>query len=67
MKVARIKPRWLNMRDTARYLGMAYGTLTNQRWDGTFPLQARIRGGKPYYELEELDKLMDETPRENGV
>lgn len=67
LKVAKIKPRLLGLQATALYLDMAYRTLTNQRSLGTFPLQAVMRGGKPFYLVEELDQLIDEMPREIGV
>jgi predicted DNA-binding transcriptional regulator AlpA len=62
LKVARIRPRLLNMRDTAAYCGLAYNTLKNRRSAGTFPVLARIQGGKPYWLIEELDQYIDQLP-----
>jgi predicted DNA-binding transcriptional regulator AlpA len=63
LKLAKIRPRVLNMADAARYVGMAYNTLKNQRSNNTFPVQARIRGGKPFWLIEELDEYIDSLPR----
>jgi predicted DNA-binding transcriptional regulator AlpA len=63
LKVAKIRPRLLNMKDTARYMGLAYNTLKNRRSAGTFPVKPRILGGKPFWEIEELDELIDSSPK----
>lgn len=63
LKLAQIRPRLLNMRDAAQYCAMAYNTLKNKRSDETFPVQAVIRGGKPFWLIEELDEYLDSLPR----
>jgi predicted DNA-binding transcriptional regulator AlpA len=63
LKLAKIRPRLLNMRDAAQYVGLAYNTLKNQRSNGSFPVKARIQGGKPYWLIEELDRYVDSLPR----
>ncbi len=62
LEVARIRPRLLNMRDAAAYCGLAYNTLKNRRSAGTFPVPARIQGGKPFWELDKLDTYIDGLP-----
>lgn len=64
LKVAKIKPRLLNMADTARYLGMAYNTLKNKHSDGTAPVKAIYRNGKPFWLIEECDEHIDSLPRQ---
>jgi len=62
LEVALIRPRLLNMRDAASYCGLAYNTLKNRRSAGTFPVPARIQGGKPFWELDKLDAYIDGLP-----
>ncbi len=63
LEVARIRPLGLGMKDTARFLGIAYRTLTNRRENG-FPVKPRIIKGKPYWDLDELVEYYYSHPKE---
>lgn len=63
LKVAKIRPRLLCLKDTARYLGLSPQTLYNRGQNG-FPVKPVIRGGKPYWFLDECDEYAKSLPRE---
>ena len=64
-KVREIRPRLLCIRDAARYLGLAPKTLRNRLSDKDkpFPVRPRYYGGKPLFEVRELDAFIDALER----
>ncbi len=61
VKVETIRPRLVSIADAALYLGLAPKTLRNRLSDkeNPFPVKPRYYGGKPLFEVSELDALID--------
>ena len=64
-KVQEIRPRLLCVKDAAKYLGLATKTLRNRLSDKIkpFPVRPRYYGGKPLFEVKELDDFIDSLAR----
>ena len=61
-KVETVRPRLLSVRDAAKYLGLAEKTLRNRmgpKAKKPFPVRPKYYGGKPLFELKDLDKFAD--------
>jgi hypothetical protein len=65
IKTGAIRPRLLSIADAALYLGLAPKTLRNRLSDkkDPFPVKPRYYGGKPLFEVSELDVWIDSLPR----
>ena len=65
VKVEKIQPRLLCITDAALYLGLAPKTLRNRLSDkaNPFPVRPRYFGGKPLFEVSELDAFIDSLDR----
>ena len=63
VRTQKIKTRLLNLKDTAAYVGLAPKTVRNRLSEGTFPVKPRYYGGKPLFEVSELDDWIDSLPR----
>jgi len=63
--VETIRPRLLSIADAAMYLGIAVKTLRNRLSDKgkPFPVRPRYYGGKPLFEIAELDALIESLER----
>jgi hypothetical protein len=61
VQVEAIRPRLVSIADAAQYLGLAPKTLRNRLSDkeNPFPVRPRYYGGKPLFELSELDTFID--------
>jgi hypothetical protein len=53
-EVLKLKPYFLNMADSAVFLGIAKKTLSNELSAGTFPIRPIYRGSKPLFPLHAL-------------
>lgn len=64
-KVEKIRPRLLCIADSARYIGLSPKTLRNRLSDkkNPFPVRPRYYGGKPLFEVSELDAFIDSLKR----
>lgn len=65
-KVDVIRPRLLSVSDAAKYLGLAPKTLRNRlgpKAQNPFPVKPRYYGGKPLFEVRELDAFVDSLER----
>ena len=64
-KVEAIRPRLVSISDAALYLGIAAKTLRNRLSDkeNPFPVRPRYYGGKPLFEVSELDAFVDSLKR----
>ena len=65
-KVDAIRPRLLSVSDAAKYLGLAPKTLRNRlgpKAQNPFPVKPRYYGGKPLFEVRELDAFVDSLER----
>jgi predicted HTH domain antitoxin len=63
VKVEAIRPRLVSIADAAQYLGLAPKTLRNRLSDKSFPVRPRYYGGKPLFEVSELDAFIDSLER----
>lgn len=65
VKVEAIRPRLVSVSDAATYLGLAPKTLRNRLSDkdNPFPVRPRYYGGKPLFEVSELDAFIDSLAR----
>jgi len=65
VKVEVIRPRLVSIADAALYLGIAAKTLRNRLSDkeNPFPVKPRYYGGKPLFEVSELDAFIDSLER----
>jgi len=65
VKVETIRPRLVSIADAAQYLGLAPKTLRNRLSDkeSQFPVKPRYYGGKPLFEIAELDAFIDSLKR----
>ena len=65
VKVEAIRPRLVSITDAALYLGLAVKTLRNRLSDkeNPFPVRPRYYGGKPLFEVNELDAFVDSLNR----
>jgi hypothetical protein len=65
VKVEQIRPRMVDTKGAAIYLGIAVKTLRNRLSDkeNPFPVKPRYLGGKPLFELSELDAFIDSLER----
>ncbi len=65
VKVETIRPRLVSIADAAQYLGLAPKTLRNRLSDkvNPFPVRPRYYGGKPLFEVGELDVFIDSLER----
>jgi hypothetical protein len=61
IKVEAIRPRLVSIADAAQYLGLAPKTLRNRLSDkvNPFPVRPRYYGGKPLFEVSELDAFIE--------
>ncbi len=62
VKVETIRPRMLSYNDAAKYLGIAVKTLRNwcaRNAVNPFPVRPKKIGGKPLFDLRELDDYLD--------
>jgi len=64
-KVEALRPRLVSIADAALYLGLAPKTLRNRLSDkdNPFPVKPRYYGGKPLFEVNELDAFIDSLAR----
>jgi len=65
VKIAELRPRLAGIADAARYIGIAPKTLRNRLSDkdNPFPVKPRYYGGKPLFEVSELDAFIDSLDR----
>jgi hypothetical protein len=65
VQVEAIRPRLVSVADAATYLGLAPKTLRNRLSDkeNPFPVRPRYYGGKPLFEVKELDDFIDSLAR----
>lgn len=65
LKVEALRPRLVSVADAAIYLGLAPKTLRNRLSDknNPFPVRPRYYGGKPLFEVSELDAFIDSLER----
>jgi hypothetical protein len=65
VKVDKVRPRLVDTKGAATYLGIAVKTLRNRLSDkeNPFPVKPRYYGGKPLFEVRELDAFVDSLER----
>lgn len=65
VKVEAVRPRLAGIVDAARYIGIAPKTLRNRLSDkeNPFPVKPRYYGGKPLFEISELDAFIESLHR----
>ena len=64
-KVMQVRPRLLNVDETARYLGIAPKTLRNRlgpRAEHPFPVKPKRIGKKVLFDMKALDAFVDALP-----
>jgi hypothetical protein len=59
VRIEALRPRLVDTNGAAEYVGLSPKTLRNRQSDGTFPVKPRYYGGKPLYEVSELDAFID--------
>lgn len=65
MKIQKVKPRALSVKDAAEYIGLAPKTLRNRlgpRAKNPFPVSPRYYGDKPLFLVDELDDYLESLP-----
>jgi predicted DNA-binding transcriptional regulator AlpA len=64
-KVMQVRPRLLNVEETAKYLGIAPKTLRNRigpRAEHPFPVKPKRIGKRVLFEMKALDAYIDSLP-----
>jgi hypothetical protein len=65
VKVETVQPRLVSVADAAKFIGIAPKTLRNylSNKEKPFPVRPRYFGGKPLFEVAELEAFIDSLER----